>query len=264
MAISDTDFRPFAFDGVTISRDPRSRSRLAALMASRLAGKREGTELDDHLSSDIGCQRKTALSKLQLISLKDQNLPLEAPLSIKDTIQFAFGHGMQDMVLGQDSEEHIWNEEYELWYSPDGSSILEENDLHENKTTRMWPITKADRLAGLSIEGAIAKKFPQWFEYMLGVMFLQKQNAYVLSISYIGQGELECFKIKATDEAIQSNWEKLSKRCDHRRAAMEEDRLPGMEDRLAFGKDRTECDYCPFISREPCATQAPLYNATVF
>jgi hypothetical protein len=261
MAIADIDFRPITVNGVSISRDPRSRSRLVALIATRLALRRAGTELDDHLSSDIGCQRKSALSKLQLISLKEQDRPLEAPLSIKETVQFAFGHGMQDMVLGDNSEEHIWNDRYKLWYSPDGVGILDKTDLHENKTTRMWPITKADRLEGLSIEGVIAKKFPQWLEYMLGVMHLQGEASYTLSISYIGQGELECFKIEATEEAIARNWRRLSLRRDGRRDDMQKGNLPGMEDRLEFGTDRTECDYCPFLAREPCATEVPLYNA---
>tara|TARA_R100000315_G_scaffold11138_1_gene3511 strand:- start:8230 stop:9132 length:903 start_codon:yes stop_codon:yes gene_type:complete len=295
MPLEASDFSPFTSNGITISRDPRSRTELLRLANSRLSGQRYGSELDDHLSDDIYCQRRSVLKKLRQFRTVTDNPPtdryhpnnppltsrywgikydpktLESSFDSNMTIMFGFGYALQDFVFGEHSEVPVWDNKEQLWYSPDGLGLLDRADLHEFKTTRTSPRKKADRELGKSVEEVIFDNNPAWFKYMLAAMYMCRTNEYYLSVAWVIPGEFETFKISVTDQAIQSNWKYLSDRRKLRRDKLstwieeitptgfrikEKAELPEVSTRSG----EWECRNCEFFAREPCISEVPAQN----
>ena len=295
MPLEASDFSPFTAGGITIERDPRSRTELLKLANSRISGQRYGSELDDHLSDDIYCQRRSVLKRLRQFrtvtenpaTLKyDPNNPpltsrywgirydpkvLESNFNSTTTIMFGFGYALQDFVFGEYSEVPVWDNKEKLWYSPDGRGLFDREDLHEFKTTRASPRKKADRELGKSVEEVIFNNNPAWFKYMLAAMYMASTDEYYLSVAWIIPGEFEAFKVSVTDEAIQSNWEYLSERRTARREKLstwieiktptgfvlrDSGELPSVSTRSG----EWECRNCEFFAREPCISDVPAQN----
>lgn len=234
MAIEADDFRTFTGSGITIERDTRTKTRLLKLASKRLAEKRRGTELDDHLSGDIICPRRSVLDRISALNkTKDSFVPVKSQefvdnrnpelehsrtydvlydptpliqdLDAQKVIFFGFGHAFQDFIFGDDAEIAMWDDEKSLWYSPDGVELFDENDFYEFKTTRQSPIRADFRKAGFSIEDTLAFKNDSWFKYILAVMHRTNTREYSLTVGWIVSAEFETFKITATDEAIERN-----------------------------------------------------------
>ena len=295
MALEASDFREFTSDGITIERDPRSRAELVRLANSRLSGQRLGSELDDHLSDDIYCQRKSVLKKLKQFRIVtdnpatpkyDPNNPpltsrywgikydskvLESSFNSNTTVMFGFGYALQDFILGEYAEVTNWDTEDKLWFSPDGRGLFGREDLHEFKTTRTSPRKKADREFNRSVEEVIFNNNPAWFTYILAVMYLMKRTEYFLSVAWIIPAELETFKITVSDEAVEANWNYLTERRVSRREKLstwieeitstgfvlrDSAELPDVSTRIGAW----ECTNCEFFAREPCISEVPAQN----
>ncbi len=260
MAVTDDQFRNHVSKdgGLTIARDPRTRSRLLKVAAERLALKRADTELADHLSDDVGCQRRGVLKRRAMLARVAAGKPATEEPDAQSVIWFAFGHSLQDTMLGPSSEKPIWSEEHGLWYSPDGMELLKDGDLYEIKSTRMSPLKKADREAGLSVEDVLASNpaTQNWWKYIMGVMYLEGSNEYYLGVAWIIPAEFEVFHVQVTREKRNENWADLTERRMLRRGCLDSGTLPGCETRTF----QRQCDFCPYLGQEPCATDVPVIN----
>ena len=293
MAIDESRFGAVSHGGITVERDPRTKSRILEAASHNLALKRRGQELDDHLSTDMICQRRAVKERLLLLGqVEADTSPAELRtahshfhnldynpdiltdiLTGQHVIWFGLGHGFQDTILGDEAEVPIWVEDEMLWVSPDGVSVVELGDVHEVKTTRRGALPKKAKypkkhpdpnLAGQfvepqewTVEGKLLFTNEKWFRYMLGVMHVKNTNEYTLSVAWILPADMETFKITATRETIEDNWEELTKIRLFRREHLLNGTLPPVTSR-AF---KAECENCQFLNEQPCAGEVPAQNA---
>ena len=302
MVIDISEFNSYTQDGITIERDTRVREQLLQFAGERLAEKRRGTELDDHLSDEMHCLRKTVLTRLSSIKKINADL-IERPIekdgfgesqdlsysvnwdvsyrpevliqsvNPQEVIWFGFGHSFQDFIYGDKAEQPVFSDEYGFWYSPDGVDLIGNGDVHEFKTTRKWPSTKAAREAGNSIEKILVDSNPSWFKYMLAVMHLTGERTYYLTVGWISGADLETFKVTATDGAVEDEWIRLEYWRGIKRESIksftldpevvdgiiqlnnsslikEQGKLPDFSTRLGAW----ECKNCSFNVMEPCVS----------
>lgn len=235
MAINIEDFGAFEQDGISIERDTLAREGILKMATQVLSEKRFGTELDDHMSDEMHCLRKTVLSRIKTFqTITDGNKRsdrtdyheiriAESPTwgvkyhpqdlvsqhDPQEVIWFGFGHSMQDFFYGDKAEVAIWDGIEKLWYSPDGVNLLADGDTHEFKTTRKWHMTAPARKENKTVEQVIIENNPSWFQYMLAVMHFTGKGEYYLTVGWISGADLETFKVTASEDAVYDNWERL-------------------------------------------------------
>jgi hypothetical protein len=291
LAIDETKFRAFNQGGITIERDSRAKSRILELASRNLESKRRGTELDDHISSDTICQRKAVLERVDaLAKVESDDSPAEARtayshyhdlhynpdvlskyLDGQRVVWFGLGHGFQDTILGPEAEKPIWVSDEMVYASPDGLNVFGDGELHEVKTTRRGPTPKKQKYLkshpvypgeymesqSWSIEEKLFRVNPSWFSYILKVMYITGIREYYLTMAWIAGADMETFKITATDNEVEDEWELGKLLRSERRRHVKEGTLPSVSTR-AFP---AECENCPYLTTEPCASEVPVINA---
>tara|TARA_R110000765_G_scaffold202835_1_gene308078 strand:- start:967 stop:1752 length:786 start_codon:yes stop_codon:yes gene_type:complete len=257
MANLDEHFGPYEAEGFSIKRDRRTKEAILEIAGQWLGRKREGTELDDHLSDDIPCQRKVVLKKRGDEALRRLGGTPSSKLTAQEVIFFGFGHGFQDTILGPSAEEAMWSDEHQLWYSPDGKFLIGDNEYHEVKTTRRSALKKADREAGLTIEDVLYRDNAAWWKYIEGVMHLTGTTTYYLHVAWIIPAEMESFRIDITPERVERSWKEMTKRREERRSHLKRGTLPPVTSR----RGAYECNNCPYVNAEPCMSEVVIQNA---
>jgi hypothetical protein len=244
--------------------------RFSALKKVERVSGFEWTLLPKSINPIVNVEEDVAYSRTQEFTYKPSSLIKLVNGQL--VIYFGLGHSLQDFLLG-DIEVQKWNPEFELWYSPDGAEIFGDGDMHEVKSTRRGAAPtkgkkkKADPTYDMyegynenqnwTIEEKLYRVNNGWFEYMLAVMKMEGLNEYILHLMWIIPGEMESFRITATDELIERNWDTMLNRRLNRRNYMAEGKLPGVASRMYAG----ECTNCEYLGREPCASEVPVQNA---
>ena len=219
MGLDDDQFKDFTQDGITIARDRRANSRILDIASRRLAEQRAGTEYDLHLSDILSCVRKGQLQVERNKGLKAMGSEPEVEkLDGTRVVYFSLGYSFQNFLIGSEAEkpqlhtEVVDGEEVRFWVSPDGADLWPGAPLNEIKTTTRSPRKVADRKEGRFVEEVLHTSNPYWFEYMMAAMHVMNVQEYNLSVAWLVGGPtnvgLETFKVSATEEKIEQNWEK--------------------------------------------------------
>ena len=252
-------------NGVTIEFDPDFQKKIVQEASDRLASNREwfkpGTddELALHLSDLISCTRSRWYKYRDMDKKIRSGLSIASTLTPAQVIRFGRGYGFQDIVVGSDVEEAIWDDVHELYYSPDGGIKIPT----EVKTSLAGPMVKKEREAGLSYEDILnggglrdsyyTEAVNYWKEYMLGVIYLERDKGrecehcggpwdhYHLIVAHWMSEELLTYRITPTKEAVDKNWEWMKNRLD----ILKRNEIPSTQTRRSID----ECKRCDFLER---------------